>query len=104
MQETLYTANRARQLFERLTGLRPSPDTVHRWCAKGVRGVVLGSRWIGGQRYLTEADVRDFLARLNQARPEPEAARPRGRRRAAASQARRLLRDAGLPAQPQPAG
>jgi hypothetical protein len=36
------------------------------WCQKGVRGVTLRHSWLGRQILVTEADVRAFLAELQQ--------------------------------------
>jgi len=59
---------------------QPSVQTVWRWAMKGVRGVQLESRLIGGRRYTSREAVDRFLARLSQ--PGPAALPPITTRRA----------------------
>lgn len=43
------------------------PATLHRWCLRGVRGVVLRSTMVGGRRYFRRSDIAEFMARINRA-------------------------------------
>jgi hypothetical protein len=44
----------------------PSPPSVYRWAQKGVMGVKLESRHIGGRKYTSREAVDRFLTALNQ--------------------------------------
>lgn len=46
---------------EAAIGHRPHISTVIRWTTKGARGRVLASTMVGGRRFTTVADVRDFI-------------------------------------------
>lgn len=41
-------------------------STIWRWAIRGVRGQKLRTRLIGGRRFTTASDIREFLERLNQ--------------------------------------
>lgn len=56
------------RIAERLTGSRPHPTTVTRWCAgRGAAQIVLSSLLAGGQRVTTEAAYRAWLQALTDA-------------------------------------
>jgi len=44
---------------------RPHASTIWRWANRGVRGVLLESVLIGGQRYTSQAAVERFIDRSN---------------------------------------
>jgi len=46
-------------------GIDISDSCVERWLRKGVRGKVLPCQFIGGCRYVTEADLTEFLEHKN---------------------------------------
>ncbi len=48
-------------------------STIYRWTQRGVRGHVLGSYMMGGQRYVDRQDFVDFLAALNTSSVAPPA-------------------------------
>jgi len=56
--------------------------TVLRWIRLGVAGVRLGAVHAGGQWRTNEAEVREFLRRLNAPGPAPRPPTPAQRRRA----------------------
>jgi hypothetical protein len=45
----------------RLLPKRPNPATLWRWRTKGVRGVKLVTKLIGGRRYVTRAALQQFI-------------------------------------------
>lgn len=49
----------------RVRGKRVTPALLNRWATRGVRGVVLESKMIGGRRYVWRAAVQAFLSALN---------------------------------------
>jgi hypothetical protein len=57
----------------RAGGKRISTETIARWCAKGVGGVVLRSERIGGRRYVSLAALRKFREETNAAHRPPTA-------------------------------
>lgn len=44
---------------------RPHISTVWRWCLRGVKGHTLKSTMIGGRRYISKADLDDFIECLS---------------------------------------
>ena len=56
-EETLIPPIKA---FEIVTGLRPHPSTINRWCTR-IRGTRLRSWVVGGRRLTTIAEVRKFI-------------------------------------------
>ncbi len=48
----------------------PSPPSVYRWAQKGVKGVKLEARNIGGRKYTSREAVERFLTALNQSPAE----------------------------------
>ena len=46
-------------------------STIFRWSGRGVRGNVLRSYLIGGQRYVDRRDFLAFLRAINAARADP---------------------------------
>lgn len=44
---------------------RPHFATVWRWATRGVKGVILETVLVGGQRFTTEDALNDFLQSLN---------------------------------------
>ena len=46
-------------------GIDISDSCIERWLRKGVRGKVLPCQFIGGCRYVTEADLTEFLEHKN---------------------------------------
>jgi Protein of unknown function (DUF1580) len=44
---------------------RPGPATLRAWADRGVRGIVLESRRIGGRRFTTREALERFLALVN---------------------------------------
>lgn len=44
----------------------PHVATVWRWATRGVRGVVLETVLIGGQRFTTESSLEKFFREINQ--------------------------------------
>jgi len=63
---------------EKLTGQRPHPTTVCRWCGKGASGVALPSLIVGGKRMTSVDAFKQWLQavtlRRNAARAELSAA------------------------------
>jgi hypothetical protein len=55
----------ARLIPGRKPGRPLGVNTLHRWASRGVRGVTLRSRLVGGHRMTTKAWLGDFLAALN---------------------------------------
>ena len=55
-------------IFERITGSRPHPTTVVRWCKRGVSGVVLPSLIANGRRCSTMEAGHAWLIATTQAR------------------------------------
>ena len=49
-------------LIPKRRGKKVHYSTIYRWATKGVRGRVLPSRLVGGIRYTTVADLKEFLA------------------------------------------
>ncbi len=45
-----------------INGKSVTPQTLWRWCVRGVRGQKLRSRFIGGRRVVSEDDLDAFLA------------------------------------------
>lgn len=43
-----------------------SVDAVRKWCKQGVRGAVLESYFVGGQRFTTQEAYRRFFLKMNQ--------------------------------------
>lgn len=39
--------------------------TVFRWTTRGIRGIKLEAKLIGGRRYVERAALAEFLARIN---------------------------------------
>lgn len=63
-------------------GRRVSVMTVHRWAARGNRGVRLRTQFVGGIRMTTPQWVREFVAALNgELAPAPAAAAPNAEER-----------------------
>jgi hypothetical protein len=65
--QTPLTLNQARRLhfLRGRTGNQISLDSIYRWASKGIRGVVLETRKIGGTTFTTAEAVGDFIERLN---------------------------------------
>jgi hypothetical protein len=55
----------ARLIPGRKAGKSLGVNTLHRWASRGVRGVTLRSRLVGGHRMTTRTWLADFLAALN---------------------------------------
>lgn len=53
---------------ERLTGQRPHPTTVCRWCHKGSAGIVLPSLIVSGRRMTSLEAVGEWLHDVTDAR------------------------------------
>lgn len=49
---------------KRITGKRPSPATIYRWCRKGLAGGRIRLKWVfhSGAMHTTEAAFREFIA------------------------------------------
>ena len=57
------------KIFNDLTGTRPHPTTVVRWCAgRGAGGIKLPSILAGGRRVSKRSVCRDWLQAVNDAR------------------------------------
>ncbi len=76
----------------RIVPTRPHIGTIFRWMTRGVRGRVLASWLIGGQRFTSRVAIEDFLAALNGSEP-PSITEERERAIAAAE---RELDEAGV--------
>lgn len=59
--ESVYT------VAERVLCKRPSPQVIHRWRRKGLRGVKLPARTFGRFCCLTESEFRDWIDRVSAA-------------------------------------
>lgn len=59
--EPLMTIPQAATFIGRLTGKKPNVSTIWRWCLKGVRGVILESIRVGGQRFISQAALARFI-------------------------------------------
>lgn len=46
---------------EKLTGDRPHTATCHRWISRGIKGVRLQSKHVGGSRRTTKRWLREFF-------------------------------------------
>jgi hypothetical protein len=77
----------------RLPG-RPHLGTLHRWIAKGVRGVHLEAGLLGGKRITSLEAVQRFLDALSGT--APEGARPAPRLRRGHREAARRLNAEGI--------
>jgi len=70
MAESFITLHEAADLIApRFGGRRPSYPTVHAWTRRGVRGVVLETRRMGGSIFTTRAAVDQFLAAIERRVP-----------------------------------
>ena len=49
------------QAVEQVTGYRPHIQTCRRWVKRGVHGIRLEAKFIGGKYYTTLEAVRDFV-------------------------------------------
>ena len=63
LEETVLTMSEAARQLPRLGGKQPHPNTIWRWCRKGLRGVTLQYAKIGG-RMVTS---REALVRFSEA-------------------------------------
>lgn len=70
-----------------IDGQRPGPDTVRKWCCRGVRGIRLDHARVGRRIVTTEEAIRRFLTELTRtsagsetAKPRPAVRRPRAAR------------------------
>jgi len=59
--ESVYT------VAERVLGSRPSPQVIHRWRRKGLRGVKLPARTFGPVSRITESEFRAWIDRVSEA-------------------------------------
>ena len=58
----LYPISEVPDILPELSGGRKvHPATVWRWINKGVHGRFLGSRLVGGRRFVTQQDIEAFL-------------------------------------------
>jgi hypothetical protein len=97
------TIPQAATFIGRLTGKKPNVSTIWRWCLKGVRGVILESIRVGGQRFVSRAALARFIEQStargsNDQRPPahpptvvPSSSQRSGRRREEIEAARRRL-------------
>ena len=83
--------------FEKVTGQRPHPTTVHRSRLRGVGGVKLETVRCGGRRLTSLEAVQRFIAGCTAAAAgEPIAPRTNRQREAAIAAAERELSKAGV--------
>jgi hypothetical protein len=70
VMEMITMAEATQQFLGRCRDGHVSVATVCRWMKKGIDGIRLQSKRVGGQRYTTVAWCHEFIANLN-ATPEP---------------------------------
>ena len=76
--ESVFTFAELARRLPRIGGKKIHVSTLHRWCRKGVRGVCLEFRMLGGRMVTSLEAVDRFSRRLaeGEGRPRP----PQGRR------------------------
>ena len=62
--ERICTFTEATKALPKLNGRRPHPSTIWRWARKGVKGVRLESRRIGGRFVTSQEALERFAERL----------------------------------------
>ncbi len=55
-------------IFERITGSRPHPTTIVRWCGKGIQGIKLPSLIVQGRRMSAESTCHQWIEVTTDAR------------------------------------
>lgn len=55
-------------IFERLTGSRPHPTSIVRWCGKGIQGIPLPSLIVQGRRMSAESTCHQWIEATTAAR------------------------------------
>jgi hypothetical protein len=111
--EPLMTIQQAATFIGRLTGKKPNVSTIWRWCLKGVRGVILQSICVGGQRFVSRSALARFIeqstargsADTKASAPPPTVQSPTrqsDRRREEIEAARRRLDDLTGSSRPRP--
>ena len=64
-QEKLLSLGEVASLCEAMTGRRPSPSTITRWCLHGTRKCRLAYQRVGSRYFFRRAAVLEFLASLD---------------------------------------
>jgi len=83
----------------RLLPNRPNPSTLWRWRTKGVRGVKLETKLIGGRRFVYPAALNRFIEAVTAAASkadQPAPSEPAAGKRPRSSETSRRLKRAGL--------
>lgn len=76
---------------------QPHLSTLHRWRLRGVRGVKLQTRLVGGRRYTTSVWLQQFIeATTAAADGTPVPTRTNKQRESSVQQAERELAEAGI--------
>jgi hypothetical protein len=98
LSDHLLTVDDIVERVAKITGMRrPHRGTVLRWMFSGVEGVRLQSVKLSGQRFSTEACLRQFFQRQNGAGHSPEAESTRSKEANHKRQAAKLkLAKAGI--------
>jgi hypothetical protein len=99
--ENVVTLSEAAAHLPRLNGRKPHTSTLWRWARKGIRGIKLETRRVGG-RFVTSVEALDRFAKtLSEIpladRPDPPPKPPTDRQRQrSVEQAERTLAKAGI--------
>jgi hypothetical protein len=97
-EELLPIGRAARLIPGRRQGKSIYVNTVWRWCVKGIKGIKLKSKMVGGQRCTTRRWLREFFEELSalSSRSAINPPRPRtpGQRQAASERAKDELKAA----------
>ena len=102
--EHICTFAQATRVLPEVNGRRPHPSTIWRWARKGVFGIKLETRRIGGRFVTSREALERFARRLAEVdaaeRPEPTDQRSKARsdkqRESDVRRAERELRKAGI--------
>ncbi len=101
-EERLYTFSEIAAVLPRINGKKIHVSTLHRWCRRGVRGVQLEFRMLGGRMLTSVEAVERFSRQLAECerQPRPYARRSTRedsrRREERINQAQRILDEAGI--------
>ena len=59
--EKLYPLQGIRDLIP----TRPSVPTIYRWASRGVKGVILETRMVGGRKFVSQEQLTRFFSELD---------------------------------------
>lgn len=65
-QETVFPLGAAAKRVEKITGRRHNASTIYRWASRGLKGVRLETRKMGGCSYTSMEAINRFFDRLSQ--------------------------------------